>query len=354
MNIARPVMFWVATLAVGLVAAALLRDILLPFVAGMLLAYLLDAPVNRLERMGFNRATAALVIIGVFLAAVIVLIVLSAPFFGAEIAAFIDDFPGYVRRLHEFATDPARPWLRKIVGEGFGVAKQSSGDIAHLSAGWLTDSMRSLWSRGRALLSAFSLMVVTPIVAFYLVHDWNRMVATVDAWVPMEHRRTVRALAREIDDRVGGFLRGQGTICLILAVFYASSIKAVGLNHGLSIGFVAGLLSFVPYLGSLTGLIVSLAMTVVQFGLAWPKLATVVAIFLVGHLVGDYVLAPRLVGRRVHLNPVWLMFALFAFGYLFGFFGLLVAVPLAAAVGVLVRFGLGRYLSADPKDHQPL
>ena len=122
---------------------------------------------------------------------------------------------------------------------------------------------------------------------------------------------------------------------MILAVFYASSIKAVGLNHGLSIGFVAGLLSFVPYLGSLTGLIVSLAMTVVQFGLAWPKLAKVVAIFLVGHLVGDYVLAPRLVGREFHLNPVWLMFALFAFGYLFGFFGLLVAVPLAAAVGVL-------------------
>ena len=283
------------------------------------------------------------------------LIVLSAPFFGAEIAAFIDDFPGYVRRLHEFATDPARPWLRKIVGDGFGLAEHSSGDIAHLSAGWLTDSMRSLWSRGRALLSAFSLMVVTPIVAFYLVHDWNRIVATVDASVPEEHRRTVRALAREIDDRVGGFLRGQGTICLIVAVFYAAALKAaVGLNHGLLIGFVAGLLSFVPYLGSLTGLIVSLAMTMVQFGLAWPKLATVIAIFLVGHLVGDYVLAPRLVGRRVHLNPVWLMFALFAFGYLFGFFGLLVAVPLAAAVGVLVRFGLGRYLSADTKDHQPL
>jgi predicted PurR-regulated permease PerM len=173
------------------------------------------------------------------------------------------------------------------------------------------------------------------------VHDWNRIVATLDAWVPKEHRRTVRALAREIDNRVGGFLRGQGTICVILAVFYASAIKAVGLNHGLSIGFVAALLSFVPYLGSLTGLIVSLAMTVVQFGLAWPKLATVVAIFLVGHLVGDYVLAPRLVGRRVHLNPVWLMFALFAFGYLFGFFGLLVAVPVAAAVGVPCALWVG-------------
>ena len=139
MNIARPVMFWVVTLTVGLAAAVLLREILLPFAAGMLLAYLLDAPVNRLERIGFNRAAAALVIIGVFLVAVIVLIVLTAPFLGAEVAAFIDDFPAYVRRLHDFATDPARPWLRKIVGEGFGVAEQSSGDIARLSAGWLTD-----------------------------------------------------------------------------------------------------------------------------------------------------------------------------------------------------------------------
>ena len=279
MNIARPIIFWVATLAVGLAAAALLRDILLPFVAGMLLAYLLDAPVNRLERIGFNRAAAALVIIGVFIVTVIVLIVLTAPFFGAEIAAFIDDFPAYVRRLYAFATDPARPWLRKIVGEGFGVAEQSSTDVASLSAGWLTNSLRSLLSGGRALLSAFSLVVVTPIVAFYLVNDWNRIIATIDAWIPAEHRCTVRALACEIDDTIGGFLRGQGTICLILAVFYAIALKSLGLHHGLLLGLVTGLLSFVPYLGSLTGLIVSLAMTIAQFGLAWPAIATVVAIF---------------------------------------------------------------------------
>ena len=346
MNITRPVMFWVATLAVGLAAAALLRDILLPFVAGMLLAYLLGAPVNRLERLGFNRGAAALVIIGVFIVAVIVLIVLSAPFVGFEIAAFIDDFPVYIGRVHAFATDPARPRLRKIVVDGFGIVEQSSGDIARLSAGWLTHSLRSLWSGGRAVLSAFSLLVVTPIVAFYLVHDWNRIIATIDALIPAEHRRTVRTLARDIDDTVGGFLRGQGTICLILAVFYATALKLTGVDHGLLLGLVTGLLSFVPYLGSLTGLIVSLAMTTAQYGLAWPKIATVVAIFFVGQSVGDYVLAPRLVGRRVHLNPVWLMFALFAFGYLFGFFGLLVAVPVAAAIGVLVRFFLGRYRAA--------
>jgi predicted PurR-regulated permease PerM len=343
MNVTRPVMFWLATLAAALAAIVLLRDVLLPFVAGMLLAYLLDGPVNRLERIGVNRAAAAIAIIAVFIVSVTVLIILTAPFFGAEMAALIDDLPAYVRRLHAFALDPSRPWLRKIVGDGFGAAEQSSGDIARLAAGWLTDSLRSLWSGGRALLSAFSLLVVTPIVAFYLVHDWNRIIATIDAWIPAEHRPTVRALAREIDDTVGAFLRGQATICLILAAFYAAALKSVGLDHGLLIGLAAGLLSFVPYLGSLTGLVVSLAMTVAQFGLAWTAMATVVAIFFVGQSVGDYVLAPRLVGRRVHLNPVWLMFALFAFGYLFGFFGLLVAVPVAAALGVPVRFALHRY-----------
>jgi len=346
MKLTQPTIFWVATIAVLFAAAALLRDVMLPFVAGMLLAYLLYRPINRLDRIGMNRALAALFIIATFIVGAIVLIVVATPFIGAEIAAFIDDLPAYARRLHAFATDPARPWLRKIVDDGFGAAQQSSDDVASLAAGWLTESLRSLWSGGKALLSAFSLMVVTPIVAFYLVLDWNRIIATADAWIPAEHRSNVRQLAREIDETVGGFLRGQSTICLILAAFYAVALKALGLHHGLLIGLVAGLLSFVPYLGSLAGLLVSLVITVEQFGLAWPSMATVVGIFFVGQSVGDYVLAPRLVGRKVHLNPVWLMFALFAFAYLFGFFGLLVAVPLAAAIGVLVRFALSRYRAA--------
>ena len=155
--------------------------------------------------------------------------------------------------------------------------------------------------------------------------------------------KTARALAREIDDTIGAFLRGQGTICLILAVCYAVALKSIGLNHGFLIGLAAGLLGFIPYLGALTGLVLSVCMVLVQFGPATMLIATVVGIFLVGQMVADYVLAPRLVGRRVHLNPVWVMFALFAFGYLFGFVGVLVAVPLAAAIGVFVRFAFSRY-----------
>jgi len=352
MNPARPFMFWIATLAAVIAAVALLREILLPFVAGMVLAYLLDAPVNWLERIGMNRAGATLTVIGLFAVGIVALVALTAPLIGAEIADFIENFPAYIQRLHELATNPGRPWLRRIIGEGFGVAQQSSGEVANLAARWLTDFLHSLWSDGRALISVFSLLVVTPIVTFYLVYDWNRIVATVDDWIPAEHRDTARALAREIDETIGGFLRGQGAICLILAACYAVALKSIGLNHGLSIGLAAGLLGFIPYLGALIGLVVSVSMVLVQFGLAWTLIATVVSIFFVGQCVADYVLAPRLVGRRVHLNPVWVMFALFAFGYLFGFVGLLVAVPLAAAIGVLTRFGLSRYRAgaAGPKD----
>jgi predicted PurR-regulated permease PerM len=190
------------------------------------------------------------------------------------------------------------------------------------------------------LLSIFSLLVVTPIITAYLVYDWGRIIATVDRLIPPSNRDTVRALAREIDGTVAGFLYGQATICLMLGVFYALALRAFGLNHGLLIGAVSGLLGFVPYFGSLTGLLLSLGVAIAQFGLTWTPILLVFAIFLVGQSLSDYVLAPYFVGNRVHLNPVWLMFALFSFGYLFGFVGLLIAVPLAASIGVLVRFAL--------------
>ncbi len=223
-----------------------------------------------------------------------------------------------------------------------------------LAAGWSAAFLHSVWTGGQALLSVFSLAVVTPIVACYLVYDWPKMVAVVDNWVPPSQRTTVRALAREIDDTIGGFVRGQSVLCLVLGVFYATTLGLIGLNHGILIGFSAGLISFVPYLGSLTGLVVATCVAVAQFWPNWALIAVVPAIFFVGQSLADYVLSPYLVGRRVNLNPVWLMFALFAFGYLFGFVGLLIAVPLAAAIGVLVRYGIAQYYASPIYAPQPL
>jgi predicted PurR-regulated permease PerM len=346
MNPTRPITFWIAMLAAVLAVVILLREVLLPFVAGMMLAYLLDPLATRLERFGMSRLIATLTIVGLLIVGVIALIVLTAPIIVGELAYFVDNFPLYIRRLHGLATDNDRPWLSKIVGEGLGQAEQSIAELSTLATNSLGGFLHSVWSGGRSLISAFSLSVVTPMVACYLIYDWNKMIAVIDNWVPPSRRDTVRALAREIDDTIGGFMRGQGALCLILSLFYAVALSLTGLNHGMLIGLAAGLISFVPYLGSLSGLAVSSCVAIAMFWPNWPHILIVPAIFFVGQTLADYVLSPHLVGRRIHLNPVWVIFALFAFGYLFGFVGLLIAVPLAAALGVLMRFAMRQYYAS--------
>jgi len=343
--------FWIASLALLVLAAVLLREVLLPFVAGLALAYLLNPLVNRLERLGLNRAVATLFILVTFYVGVIALLVVAIPTITTEIALLIEKVPTYIKRLQALLVDPSHPSLGKVLDVGIAQAEQSSSELASVGAGWLTEFLRSLWSGGRALLSIFSLLVVTPIITAYLVHDWNRLIAALDNFVPAAQRNTVRALAREIDGTIDAFLRGQGTICLILGIFYALALRTIGLDHGLLIGIVSGLLAFIPYFGSLTGLLLSLSVAAVQFGLTWTPILLILAIFLVGQSLADYALAPYLVGNKVHLNPVWLMFALFSFGYLFGFVGLLIAVPLAASIGVLLRFAL-RGNATAPSDYE--
>ena len=198
-----------------------------------------------------------------------------------------------------------------------------------------------------------ALLVVVPIVSIYLLADWHRTIATVDGWVPESRREVVRALRSEIRDTVAGFVRGQVVICLILAVFYAMALKIVGLNHAILIGVTAGVISFVPYLGAAAGFVVAMCVAVAQFWPDWEPMAIVGSIFLVGENLADYVLAPRIIGRRVKLNPVWLMFSLFAFGYLFGFLGLLIAIPLAASLGVILRYAMRELLDASKHNTAP-
>ena len=344
MTLTRQMTFWVLTLLVGILALWVLREILLPFVASMALAYLLDPLANRLERLGVNRLVASLVIIGAFVLVFVALILVFVPLLTAQVGAFIEKLPGYVSRLQTLAMDPNRDWLRKIVGDG--VADAQVGDIVKQGAGWIATFLKSLWSGGQALISIFSLVVVTPVVAFYLLYDWDRMVTTVDGWIPLHHRETVHALAREMDDAIAGFVRGQTAVCLILGSFYAVALTLTGLNFGLLIGLVSGVITFVPYVGSMTGLVVATGVAVAQFWPEYTPILTVLGIFFVGQFLEGYVLSPKLVGESIGLHPVWLMFALFAFGYLFGFVGLLIAVPLAAVIGVLARFALRRYLAS--------
>jgi predicted PurR-regulated permease PerM len=342
-GIGRQVAFWIGALVGVVLTIWLLREILLPFVAGAVLAYLFNPLATRLERLGANRLVASLIIIGIFVLGFIVLLLLIVPVLGGQLAAFIENVPGYVRRLRAVIADPSWPWLKGLLGDNLSSMDTSMSDLVTQGAGWLTAFLKSLWSGGQALISIFSLVVVTPVVAFYLLYDWERMIVTVDGWVPLPQRETVRGLAWEIDRAIAGFVRGQSGVCLILGSFYAVGLTVVGLNFGLLIGLVSGLITFVPYLGSMTGLVLATGVAVAQFWPDWGPVVTVLAIFFVGQFVEGYILAPKLVGESVGLHPVWLMFALFAFGYVFGFVGMLLAVPLAAAIGVIVRFALRRY-----------
>jgi predicted PurR-regulated permease PerM len=338
----RQIVFWLAILAVFVLLLWLLSDILLPFVAGAAIAYLLTPVTDRIERLGVNRLAAAFLIITLVVMAIVVLILLVAPILGGQLTSFIDKIPSYVTRLQSLLSDPSRPWIQKVLGAGFG-ADKSFGELVTQGVGWLTSFLKSLWSGGRALVSLFSLVVVTPVVAFYLIYDWHRMIRTADGWVPVPQRETVRQLAHEIDAAIAGFVRGQTAVCLILGSFYAVALTLSGLNFGLLIGLISGVITFIPYVGSMTGLILALGVAVAQFWPEYSSILTVLGIFLVGQFLEGNLLAPKLVGESVGLHPVWLIFALLAFGYLFGFVGLLVAVPLAATIGVLVRFALQRY-----------
>lgn len=218
-----------------------------------------------------------------------------------------------------------------------------------MAADWIPTLLRSIWSDSQAVISIFSLLVVTPIVTFYLVKDWERLIAAIDRSIPAAHRKTVWALAGELNDTIAGFLRGQGTICLILAFYYSLALSLIGLNHAILIGLAAGLISFIPYLGSLTGLVVSLFVVLLQFWPSWTLIPVVLTIFVAGQGIADYVLAPVLIGERIHLSPVEVMFGIAAFGYLFGFVGLLIAVPLAAAIRVIIRFAMAEFLARPPE-----
>ena len=342
----RQVVFWLAALVVFILLLWLLSPILLPFIAGLAIAYLLTPLTDRLERMGLHRVAAALIIITLVVLAIILAILLVAPILGGQLSSFIDNIPGYVAKLRSLVTESSNPWVQKIVGSGI-ASDKAIGDLVTQGAGYLTTLLKSLWSGGSALISLFSLIVVTPVVAFYLIYDWHKMIGAADSWIPVHQRDTVRELARQTDAAIAGFVRGQSAVCLILGTFYAVGLSFAGLNFALLIGLISGLITFIPYVGSMTGLILALAVAVAQFWPQYTPILIVLGIFLLGQFLEGNVLSPKLVGDSVGLHPVWLMFALLAFGYLFGFVGLLVAVPLAATIGVLCRFALRRYLESS-------
>lgn len=347
MTVQRQIGFWIASLVAAALLLYVLRGILLPFVAGFALAYLLDPLADRLQRTGIGRLGASLLILVLFILVFILVLMILVPFAAQQVGAFVERLPSYVTRLQELGVEQLGPLIERLGGTNALRDMQTSvGNLISQGAAWVGAFLQSLWSGGQALIGIFSLLVVTPVVAFYMLVDWDRMVRTVDSWMPLKHRDTIRELARDVDRAIAGFVRGQAMVCLILGTFYAVGLSIVGLNFGALIGMISGLLSFIPYVGSLTGLLLSLGVAIVQFWPDWVMIVATLGIFVFGQFVEGNILSPKLVGESIGLHPVWLMFALLAFGALFGFVGLLLAVPLAAAIGVIARFALKQYLAS--------
>jgi predicted PurR-regulated permease PerM len=338
--------FWLAAAIVLAIFLYLFSSILLPFVAGMVLAYFLDPVADRLQRLGLSRVMATVVILFAFIIVLVLALVLLIPILASQMADFAGKLPEYMTRLQALVTSFDPQWLESRFGVDAAGLKEGLNSLLTSAFGLVTTVFQSIWSSGIALVSVVSLFVVTPVVAFYMLLDWDRMVAVVDSWVPRDHVETVRTISADINTATAGFVRGQGTLCLVLGAIYAIGLTITGLNFGILIGLFAGLISFIPYVGSLTGLVLAVGVAFVQFWPDWLMIVAVAAVFFVGQFIEGNILQPKLVGKSVGLHPVWLMFSLFAFGALFGFVGLLIAVPASAAIAVLVRFAISRYLES--------
>jgi predicted PurR-regulated permease PerM len=338
--------FWVGALVAFVLFLIVFSEILLPFVAGMVLAYALDPVADRIERLGVGRLGATLSILVVLVVVLALAFVLLVPILADQLADFIERIPAYVERLRELFSAFLQSRLADYLGIDLSRIGSSLGGLSSQGASWMTTLVASLWSGGRVVINILALLIVTPVVAFYLLYDWDRLVARVDSWLPRDHVEEIRGIARDIDRAIAAFIRGQGLVCLILAAVYSIGLVLVGLNFGFLIGLGAGLLGFIPFVGATIGFVVSLGVAIAQFWPDWIWIAATAAVFGLGQFLENYVLQPRLIGQNVGLHPVWVMFALFAFGYLFGFVGVMIAIPAAAAVGVLVRYALARYLAS--------
>jgi len=338
-------------LLVGLGVAALLglelfASVLLPFVTAAVLAYVLDPTADRLTRLGLGRGFAAFLLIIAVLTAGLIFALLLYPLLIMQAGLLITRLPTYVAMVQVWAEDVMRDMQRGVLKD---VLDEKLRDLVSSQAGsMLSFALNNIYriiGVGFALFNVLSFVVVTPFVSFYLLRDWPRIMGMVDSWLPRRYAEVIRAQAREVDRILSAWVRGQALCCLILALYYILALQLVGLDFGVIIGLAAGLLSFIPYVGSIIGGVTSLGLAMAQFP-NWAGVAMVGGVLVVGHTLEGYVIYPRYLGDKVELPAVWVIFALFAGGAAFGFLGVMLAVPMAATIGVLCRFWLRRYLSS--------
>lgn len=333
--------FWGAVLLGAFALIYLLRDVLGPFVAGAAVAYLLDPTCDKLEEKGLSRALATTLVTVVFFLVALAVLGLAAPLLLSQIFDLLQRIPDIVAGI-EAKLAPLLEIVRARIDGGELDVAGSLGAVGGDLAQWIGRIVGGVASGFGAAFGVLSFLLITPVVAFYLLRDWDRMIATIDSYLPLAYRETIRAQAREVDRTLSGFVRGQATVCLLLGLFYGIGLMLVGLDFGFVIGLMTGFVSFIPYVGMLLGVVLGMGVAIAQFDSVLP-IALVAAVFAVGQVLEGNFVTPNLVGDKVGLHALWIIFALLAGGALFGFVGVLLAVPVAAVIGVLVRFFLGQY-----------
>ncbi len=340
------VLIWLGIFAALIILMIVLRGVLLPFVIGMAVAYFLDPVADRLERWGMSRTISTTLLTIAFLIVVVLAIAFLLPILQRQLVDFLGNLPGYFQIIREWAEPAYQRWMSKLDPEEVKRVEDAVGAFSGRGIQFVLGLVGQIGSGGMALVSFLGVLFITPVVTFYLLRDWDVLLKRVNGWLPVRHADTIRQQARLIDETLAGFVRGQGMVCLILAVYYGAALSIAGLEFGLVIGIAAGLVSFVPYIGSVGGLVVGVGLALLQFDEIW-MVAVVAGIFGIGQLAEGMFLTPKLVGDRVRLHPVWVIFAVLAGGSLFGFVGMLVSLPVAAVLGVLVRFGVSHYLASS-------
>jgi predicted PurR-regulated permease PerM len=345
-------LFWLGVIMLAVIALGLLQSILLPFAAGFTIAYVLAPLVGRLERLGVNRSLAGLaILIAVFVSFGLILVLLI-PLVQGQILQLIGRVPALVTALQDQFGRVMQLLQEQLPAEDIAKLRDLVGAKLGEAVVWIAGVLQSMVTSSIAILNILSLVVVTPIVTFFLLRDWDAMVARLDSYVPRQSVETVREQAALVSDTLVGFVHGQALVCLILASYYATALSLAGIGSGLALGLLIGILGIIPMLGVTIGLLLSIGLAASQFG-TWAEVLIILGIFGVGQMIEANFLTPKLIGDRIHLHPVWVIFALFAGGTLFGFLGILVAVPAAAVIGVLIRFALIRYRASTLYDARP-
>ena len=332
-------LFWLLVAIIVAFSFYFLRTILLPFVIGIAVAYFLDPVVDKLEERKWNRSLATLFTLFVFLALVIFLVFLLVPVLTNQLKNFAQFLPIVKDKLQLIIDAVAGILNNKVDAKVLDVP--ASGLIK-----WSTKMLGGVIDGGAAIADLLSLFLITPLVAFYLLRDWDLIVEKVYDWFPIRHKDTLQEQLNEIDKKLAAFVRGQGTVCLILASYYAITLTMTGLEFGVVIGIFAGLISFVPFVGAIFGGLLSIGLAYLQFE-AWTNIVIIAGIFILGQILEGYILTPKFIGEAVGLHPVWVIFSLLAGGALFGFLGVLLALPMAAIVGVLFRFCIDHYKNSS-------